>query len=385
MTAPLRILELVVSTDLGGGPAQVNELIGRLPRGEFAVTVAGPAGGVYGGVFTESAARFVGIETDRLGRRPFLDVLRLIREEEIDIVHSHGKGAGLYGRLAARRAGIPSVHTFHGIHYADYPVGLGRAYLTLERGLARITKAIVHVSESQALEAAALRLAPQGRSHVIVNGIDAGRIAAAAMTRAAARQSLQLEPDALVLGTVARFDPVKALDALLRAFAVAVDAEPAARLLIVGDGPEAPRLRALAVTLGLEARLRLPGFVAHASRLLPALDLYVSASRKEGLPLALLEAMACGLPVAATRVPGHMDVVEQGVTGLLVAPDDHRSLGRAMRDLMAEPAGRSAMGQAGRRRVEERFAASRMAAETADLYRSVAGRFAGGRALNRSV
>ncbi len=379
MSAPLRILELVVSTDFGGGPAQVKELVGRLPRAEFSVTVGGPAGGQYGRVFTEHGARFVGIGTGQLGPRPFLDVLGLIRKEGIDIVHSHGKGAGLYGRLAARRGGIPAVHTFHGIHYADYPVGGGRAYVMLERGLARITKAVVHVSESQALEAAALGLAPAGRSHVIVNGVDADRIAAAAMTRAAARQILQLEPDALVLGTVARFDPVKALDTLLRAFAVVAADRPAARLLIVGDGPEGPRLRALAATLGIEDRVRLPGFVADASRLLPALDLYVSASRKEGLPLALLEAMACGLPVAATRVPGHVDVVEQGVTGLLVAPADHRDLGRAMGDLMVEPARRSAMGQAGRRRVEHCFSASRMAAETADLYRSVAGRFTGGR------
>jgi Glycosyltransferase len=123
----------------------------------------------------------------------------------------------------------------------------------------------------------------------------------------------------------------------------------------------------------------LAGPIADASRLLPALDLYVSASRKEGLPLALLEAMACELPVVATRVPGHVDVVEEGVTGLLAAPDDHGDLARAMRELMTEPARRSVMGQAGRRRVEDRFGASRMAAETAALYRSVAARFARGR------
>ena len=379
MAAPLRILELVVSTDLGGGPAQVHELVARLPRPEFAVTVAGPPGGPYVDIFTESGARFTGIRTDRLGLRPFVEVLRLIRQEGIDLVHSHGKGAGLYGRLAARRAGIPAVHTFHGFHHAEYPAGLGRAYLALERRLARMTQAIVHVSESQALEAAALRLAPPERSHVIVNGIDAARVAAAAMPRAAARQSLRLEPDALVLGTVARFDPVKALDALLRAFARVAAAQPAARLLVVGDGPEAPRLRVLAASLGVEERVRFPGFVADAFRLLPALDLYVSASRKEGLPLALLEAMACGLPVAATRVPGHVDVVEHGATGLLAAPGDPQALGLAMADLLADPARRSAMGEAGRRRVEERFAASRMAAETADLYRAVAGRFAGER------
>jgi len=375
---PLRVLELLVSTDLGGGPAQVREVVARLPREEFAVTVAGPAGGAHGGVFVESGARVVRIETDRIGPRAFLDVLQLIRLEGIDIVHSHGKGAGLYGRLAARRAGIPAVHTFHGIH-ARYPVGGGRAYLMLERGLARITEAIVHVSESQALEAATLGLAPPGRTHVIVNGIDARCVAAAAMTRAAAREELRLDPEALVLGTVARFDPVKGLDSLLRAFALAAAQDPAARLVIVGDGPEAPRLRALAATLGIEPRVRMAGLIADASRVLPALDLYVSASRKEGLPLAVLEAMACELPVAATRVPGHVDVVEEGVTGLLAAPGDDRDLARAMRDLMTEPARRSVMGQAGRRRVEDRFAASRMAAETASLYRSVAARFARGR------
>jgi len=385
VAAPLRILELLVSTDLGGGPAQVHELVTRLPRPEFAVTVAGPPGGPYGGIFAGSGARFAGIRTDRVGLRPLLDVLRLIRQERVDIVHSHGKGAGLYGRLAARRAGIPSVHTFHGIHHAEYPLGLGRAYLVLERRLARMTQAIVHVSESQAREAVALGLAPSDRSHVIVNGIDAARVAAAAMTRAAARQSLGLEPDALMLGTIARFDRVKALDALLCAFAVVAATQPAARLLLVGDGPQAPRLRALAASLGVEERVRFPGFLADACRLLPALDLYISASRKEGLPLALLEAMACGLPVVATRVPGHVDVIEHGATGLLAAPDDPQALGLAMGDLLADPARRSTMGQAGRRRVEERFAASRMAAETADLYRSVAGRFAGGRALNRSV
>jgi len=378
VAGPLRVLELLVSTDLGGGPAQVREVVARLPRAEFAVTVAGPAGGAHGGVFAESGVRFVRIGTDRIGRRPFLDVLRLIRLEGIDIVHSHGKGAGLYGRLAARRAGIPAVHTFHGIH-ARYPVGGGRAYLMLERGLARITEAIVHVSESQALEAATLGLAPPGRTHVIVNGIDARCVAAAAMTRAAAREELRLDPEALVLGTVARFDPVKGLDSLLRAFALVAAQGPAARLVIVGDGPEAPRLRALAAALGIEARVRMAGLIADASRVLPALDLYVSASRKEGLPLAVLEAMACELPVAATRVPGHVDVVVEGVTGLLAAPDDDRYLARAMRDLMTEPARRSVMGQAGRRRVEDRFAASRMAAETASLYRSVAARFARGR------
>jgi glycosyltransferase involved in cell wall biosynthesis len=385
MAETLRVLELLVSTGLGGGPAQVRELVGHLARAEFAVTVAGPADGPYARIFGECGTPFVEIQTNRLGMKPLAAALRLIRRSGIDLVHSHGKGAGLYGRLAARRAGVPAIHTFHGIHYAGYPAGLGRVYLALERRLARMTEAVICVSESEARDAAALGLAPRGRTRVIVNGVDARRIALAATPRPAARKALGLEPDALVLGTVARFDPVKALDVLLRGFAVLAAGQPTARLLLIGDGPEARRLRALAVSLGIDARVRFAGVVADASRLLPALDLYVSASRREGLPLALLEAMACGLPVAATRVSGHVDAVEDGVTGVLVGPDDPPALGRAMDALLGNPARRAAMGQAGRRRVEERFAASRMAAETADLYRAAARRFAGGRGSTPGV
>jgi len=385
MAEAIRVLELVVSTGLGGGPAQVLDLVRHLPRGEFAVTVAGPAGGPYVRIFGECGTPFVEIPIDRLGIQPLAAALRLIRQGDIDLVHSHGKGAGLYGRIAARRAGVPAVHTFHGIHYAGYPAGLGRLYLELERWLGRMTEAVVCVSDSEARDAAALGLAPRGRTHVIVNGIDARRIALGATARPSARKALGLEPDALALGTIARFDAVKALDVLLRGFAVLAATQPGARLVLIGDGPEARRLRALAVSLGVDGKVRFAGVVAEASRLLPALDLYVSASRREGLPLALLEAMACGLPVAATRVSGHVDAVEDGVTGMLVEPDDPPALARAMDGLLGNPARRATMGHAGRRRVEERFTASRMAAETADLYRAAARRFAGGRASTPGV
>src|SRR5262249_44158287 len=149
-----------------------------------------------------------------------------------EVVHSHGKGAGLYGRIAARLTGAAAIHTFHGIHHEGYP----RLYLDVERWLARRSAAIVHVSESQARDAAPLGLAPAGRCRVIVNGIDAARARALAEQAPLTRSALGLEADALVLGTVARFDPVKGLDVLLRAFARVLARVPAARLLLVGDG-----------------------------------------------------------------------------------------------------------------------------------------------------
>lgn len=385
MAEPLRVLEIVVSTEPGGGPAHVHQLVSRLPREDFEVTVAGPGGGAYAERFGKEAAAFVDVRADRLSLHALTAVRRLVVRRRIGLIHSHGKGAGLYGRLAARWAGVPAIHTFHGIHYAGYPVGARAAYLALERLLGGMSAAVVHVSESQSREAAVLGLCPRGRTRLIVNGVDAARLRAAALPRAAARAALGLGPDALVFGTVARLDPVKALDVLLEAFARVSRAQPAAHLVVIGDGPEAGRLRALARTLGVDARVRFAGLVADASRLLPAIDVYVSASRREGLPLSLLEAMALGLPIAATRVPGHVDVVAEGVTGILAAQDDPAALAEALGALLAVAARREAMGEAGRRRVEDRFGVERMVAETATLYREVVARFQAGKSSICSV
>lgn len=364
---PLRVLELLVSTGLGGGPAHVRALAAGLPREEFALTVAGPAGGPYEKEFRDLGAGFVEIRVDRLSAGALLRVIRLVKQRRIQIIHSHGKGAGLYGRIAARLTGVAAIHTFHGVHHQRY----GRVYLDVERYLTRWSHAVIHVSESQAGKAAALGLAPAGRSRVIVNGIDAARVRALAERAPLSRGALGLEADALVLGTVARFDPVKGLDVLLRAFATLLPRVPEARLLLVGDGSEAPRLRGLSQDLGVGPRVVFTGFAPDAARCLPVMDLYVSASWREGLPLAPLEAMACGLAVLATRVPGHVDVVEHDVTGVLVPPGDSaRMAGEAAR-LLLDPARRRALGDAGRNRAEGRFAVARMLAEVADLYREI--------------
>src|SRR5262249_58899937 len=121
---------------------------------------------------------------------------------------------------------------------------------------------VVCVAEREARDAGAGGGAPGGGTRVIVNGIDARRIAQAAASRTSARKTLGLEPDALALGTVARFDPVKALDVLLRGFAVLAAAQPAARLVLIGDGPEARSLRALAASLGIGARVHFAAVMA---------------------------------------------------------------------------------------------------------------------------
>jgi glycosyltransferase involved in cell wall biosynthesis len=364
----IAVLELLVSSQLGGGPAHVEALVRHLDPAEFAVTVGAPAGGPFLERFRTAGADVVEIAADRLSPRTLTRVGRLIRARGAAVVHSHGKGAGLYGRLAARRAGAAAVHTFHGLHYAGYPPGARAIYLALERVLARRSHTVIHVSASQAAAARPLGLAPADRSRVILNGVDTARLEANALPRERARAELGVPPEGAVLGTVARFDPVKALEVLLEA----LPRVPGATLVLIGDGPEAAPLRARARGLGLEARVVFAGARLEAARWFAALDAYVSASRGEGLPLALVEAMATGLPVIASRVSGHVDTVTDGETGVLVPVDDPAALAAAAAALLADPARARALGAAGRARARRDFSVDRMAAEVAEVYRRAA-------------
>jgi glycosyltransferase involved in cell wall biosynthesis len=154
---------------------------------------------------------------------------------------------------------------------------------------------------------------------------------------------------------------------------------PTAHLLIVGDGPEREALHTLAQTLEIGGRIVFAGAIPDAARALPVVDLYVTASSREGLPLAVLEAMACGRAVLATAAPGHVDVVEPEVTGRLVPVDDAGALAEAAAGLLRDPALRDRMGRAGQERVGRDFSHARMLAEIADVYRAAGRVFRPGR------
>ena len=193
---PIRVLELLVTTGIGGGPKQVYDLVRSLPRGEFEVVVAAPRDGIFFERFQELGVRVEELSLRRLGPGHLLSTIRLIRALGIHVVHTHGKGPGLYGRLAAWWTGVQAVHTFHGIHYRGYSP-LGQVlYLALERALSRLTRTVINVSASQ--EAEGLRLFQPSQSAVVVNGIDLealDRLLAGAPIR---RESLGLTADRVV-------------------------------------------------------------------------------------------------------------------------------------------------------------------------------------------
>ncbi|MBI2162331.1 MAG: glycosyltransferase family 4 protein [Candidatus Rokubacteria bacterium] len=366
----IRVLELLTTTTLGGGPRHVYDLVRHLPAGEFEVAVAGPRDGAFFERFHDLRLAVSEIGANRLSVRALIATLRLVSGFRTQVIHSHGKGAGLYGRLAARWTGVPAVHTFHGLHYESYQPRLQQLYLGIERRLSRWTHTIINVSRTQEAEALALRLVEPRQNVTVVNGVDLDtqdRIVAAAPIP---RERFGLGRDLFVLGTVARFDPVKRLDTLVSALRALE--RPRVSLLLVGGGPESDRLQRLVAAAHLGGRVIFAGWLDDSARVYPAIDLYVAVSAKEGLPLALLEAMGAGLAVVATDVPGHRDVVRDGETGLLVPAGDEQALAAAIETLMDDPVRRLQMGRAGRERVLKEFTVRSMVDKTAEIYRAAA-------------
>jgi glycosyltransferase involved in cell wall biosynthesis len=365
----IRVLQLLTSTAPGGGPRQVFHLVRHLPADEFRVSVAGPWDQRFAADLRTLGIELAEVAVDSLRAFPMTlrAVERLIRDTRADLVHTHGKGAGLYGRLAAWRVGVPSVHTFHGIHYENYSRAGRYLYLALERWLAGITHMVINVSTTQDAEALRLGVARPGRSVVVVNGIDVGELDARPRSD---RASLGLGDDEQVIGCVARFDPIKKHEVLVKALATVVKRHPKAVLLLVGEGPQKAEIDRLASQL--EVRVVSPGAIGSEANAYSSCNLYVTASSKEGLPLAPLEAMASWRAVIATKVPGHQDVVDDGKTGLLVPRDDPEAMAAAIGSLLDDRSRSERMGQAGRERVLREFTVKSMVDKTAEVYRAAA-------------
>ncbi len=271
---------------------------------------------------------------------------RLIREESIDIIHTNGLKAHLLGCLLSAMSRRPLIW-----HFRDYPTG--KRCIQLFRGLARVFPAII-IANSRAVKE---RLGGLAKIKVIYNGIDTkdfqedGKIPSL-------REEFGLGRDALVIGAIGHFAPLKGYDDLINAMPLILESVPRIRLLIAGEAiypayrDYREKLRELIARLEIEDKVIFAGQRDDLSSLLQTLDIFVLPSWSEGFGRANLEAMAAGKPVVSTNVGGIPEVVIDGETGFLVPPHDPEALARAIIALAEDRKLREKMGQEGRRRAE---------------------------------
>ncbi len=313
-----------------------------------------------------------------LGRRirPFDDLValwklwRLCRDLRPEIVHTHTAKAGALGRVAAWLAGVPvRVHTFHGHVLKGYfgPVW-NAVFRSIERFLARLTTRIIAISPRQAAELAFyLRVRPD-RISVVPLGLALERFSSAdpAACRQRFREWMGVTSE-LIVTLVGRLAPIKNHELALRGFAGLTGVRPDARLVLVGDGDEEPRLRRVADELRIQDKVCFAGWSHDLEAVYYGSDIVALTSHNEGTPVCVIEALACGRAVVATNVGGVADVLEEGKLGLIVPAGNESALVEALVRL-ADPGERARFAGRGRDLVLSKYSIDRLVRDMEALY-----------------
>ncbi len=362
--ARVTVAQVVHNLDVGGLERVVISLLDGLDPGRFRSVLVCLRDG--GPLLADLRARDTRVYALRKGdgfdAASLARLLRVLRHERVDVLHCHNHGPLVYGALARPLSRARAfVYTAHGIYSAARirTAALGLARRSVDR--------VVAVSEDAHRVALERGHMPAARVATIINGVDVARFEGRT-ERGKVRTALGLDDAAFVFGIVARLTPVKDHRNLLAAFAYVVAEHPTARLVVVGGGEIEVEVREAVAGLGLEGRAILLGERNDVPALMQAFDAFVLSSYSEGLSITLLEAMAAGLPVVATRVGGNGEIVRDGDTGVLVAPRDPAALAGAMRTVLADAGRAAAMGARGRERVRDQFSERAMVARYQDLY-----------------
>ncbi|NTV29133.1 MAG: glycosyltransferase family 4 protein [Candidatus Omnitrophica bacterium] len=376
----LRVLHIITRLDPGGSTTNTLETVSRLDGDSYEVDlVAGRTTDPTG-----RAAEFIrerGIRCTFVAElvrdvHPWLDILallrlrRIIRRGRYDIVHTHSSKAGILGRWAAKWAGVRTiVHTPHGhIFYGYFSALPTRVFILVERWTALITTRLIALTDRGIAEHLAHGVGRPAQWSAVPSGIDLDGLVREIPASADCRRRIGAGAEEVVLVTVTRLEPIKGNHVLLEALAALEGKVHSTRLFVVGEGRARQVLEEQAARLGVAGRVVFVGFQDRVADYLVAADIFVLPSLNEGMGRAVLEAMACGRPVVASRVGGIPDLVEDGVQGFLVPPGDAVALARALGRLASEPELRSTMGQNAWSRATQKFSVEAMVNNISEIY-----------------
>lgn len=377
----IRVAHVITRLCQGGAQENTFHTMRLANRDRYEVDlISGPTRGPEGSI--EPMVRAAGIEILRepfLTRNPapvrdFITLRRLtrrFREGRYDIVHTHTSKAGLLGRLAAERAGIPAVvHTPHGnVFHGYFNPYLTRFFVWMERHGARRTDRIIELTAGGIEEHLAEDIGRREQYRVIFSGIDIAPYEDAIAQRQETRRTLGVGDEDLLVGGVGRLEPVKGFAYFIEAAHRIAERSDRVRFVLAGQGSLDAELRCAATPLG--ERFMFTGPRNDVPALMAAMDVLAVPSLNEGMGRVLLEAGAAGTPVVASRAGGIPDIVDDGETGLLAPPRDAAALAEAILELIAAPERRLWMGATARAKIVPQYSLENMVRQIEAVYEEI--------------
>jgi len=359
----IKVLFLITELNVGGAEMVVAKITAHLNEDRFHCSVCSLLpDGRLAEVLQEQGIKTLSLNVkEKFDVRGLFRLLRLLREEKTDILHTHLFHANLLGRIAGRMAGVPVIISHqHGVERSR-----SKVRSLLDRLTSRYADVVISTCEVVKQTLIKRDKIPPDKIRTIYKGVE---ITNAEVKSSSARRNLGITSDVPVVGIVANLRSMKGHDTFLKAARMILNDVENARFLIVGGGPLEGKLKALAFKLGVSPQTIFTGFRDDVPSLLATMDVFVLPSLWEGVPIAILEAMAMAKPVVATEVGGIPEIVVNGETGILVPPQNPKLLAEAIIALLQNRERAEAMGRAGRERVERCFTVERMVQQTEALY-----------------
>jgi glycosyltransferase EpsD len=311
---------------------------------------------------------------DKKNLKACSELQSIIDKNKYEIIHCHTPMGGVLARLAARKArqqGTKVIYTAHGFHFCDGAPPLNwMVYYPIEKWLAHFTDCLITINKEDYERAGKHRFQARRIEHVHGVGVDINRFKPVDETnKQRIRKSFGYQPDDFLLFYAAEFNKNKNQQMLIQALSLIKDDVPNAKLLLAGDGRLFNDCSELAAILGVDKMVDFLGYRTDIDTLLPMCDVAVASSLREGLPVNIMEAMACGLPVVATKNRGHSELVRNNENGWIIYQDDVNEMAEKLKMLARNNHFKNKLGSEGRKIIESMYATEKVLIEKSSIYR----------------
>jgi glycosyltransferase involved in cell wall biosynthesis len=354
----LKILQVNGRSDLSGGPIAMLRLLQKMNSSKFSHTVFCPSepNGIISDIEKCPNCTVISSKLIPFNFLSLIKMVRFLKKEKFDLIHSHGKAAGVYSRIVGKITGVPVIHQLHGIHYKQYPKIIQFLYLSLESFFSHWSKTIICVSESERDEGLKLRLFNKKESVVINNSVDTTKFKPSMESKAKTREKNGIPLEAKVILSISRVCYQKNPELTLDIFAKIYKNNPNSYLMLIGISKDDYKIQKQAESLGIQNNLLCLENQKNIHQLLSLADVYISTSRWEGLSLGVIEAMAMEIPVILSEVTGNEELKRKDNNEVLFISSNLVSdYVQAIEHLFQNESYASQMGQLAREKVKNEY------------------------------